>query len=597
MHTHSNERGSAVFLSRTQCRTFWAPEAVLEARCVAEVVPCLAEAARAVEKGLHAAGFLAYEAAPAFDAALTAHEPGAIPLAWFGLYREVSVGPPERPADAGAYRVGPWRARVDEAAYAESIRRIRAWIAAGDTYQVNYTIPLEGRFEGDARAWFHELAAAQGGDYGAYIDTGRFRIVSASPELHFRLEGDALEVRPMKGTRRRGRWPEEDRRLAAELAASEKDRAENVMIVDLLRNDVGRVSETGSVEVPRLFDVERYETVWQMTSTVRARTRASVQDILAALFPSGSVTGAPKPHTMALIRAVEPEPRGIYCGSIGWWSPGRRAQFSVAIRTATVDTQSGLARYSVGGGITWDSTPEGEYDECLAKAAVLDFRRPEFSLLESIGFDGDWLYLPEHLGRLRASAEYFGFAVDAVGLDAALAGEASALRAAGGRWKVRVVVDRNGTWRIGRERIAERDRLRVRLAADPVDPRDIFLFHKTTHRAVYDRARALCPDCDDVLLWNTRGELTESATANLVLDMDGERYTPPLDCGLLPGVLRGRLLEEGVVRERVLAKEDLARARALWLVNSVRGWMPADLLDTPAAAAHNARFENKGADA
>jgi len=567
----------ALFVSRGRVLRFVDPIWVLTARTLDEVVPCLKEVESALDQGLYAAGFLAYEAAPALHDALVTHPPGDLPLLWFKLYRgmeESAAFPAMEPDD---FALGPWTAAVDRDAYLDAAQRIRELTAAGDTYQVNYTFPLRAAFYGDALSWFQDLYRAQHPDYAAFIDTGRFQILSVSPELFFRLEDGRLEMRPMKGTRPRGRWPEEDHQEAAALAASEKDKAENVMIVDLLRNDMGRISETGSVEVLRLFELERYDTVWQMTSTIASKTTAALPDLFSALFPSGSVTGAPKIRTMQIIRELEKCPRGVYCGSVGWCGPGRRAEFNVAIRTVTIDREQGVADYPVGSGITWASTPLDEYEECLVKARVLGQQRPDFELLESLLFDGAYFLLEEHLTRLAASAEYFGYDVDIVAirsslLEAAEVFETSAL-------KVRLLVTRSGSYHIESAPAPSSQPVRLGFAAEPVDDQDVFLYHKTTQRSVYERARTGRPDCDDVLLWNNRDEITETTVANVVLDFDGQRLTPPIYSGLLAGILRAHLLATGEIKESILHKEDVRRANAIWLINSVRQWVQADFID------------------
>ena len=567
--------GKALFVSRTRELRCVGPAGTVCARSVDEVRGCVQEIEAAVAGGLYAAGFIAYEAAPAFNEVLATHPPGEAPLLWFGLYEDMAASPPDE-AGPQSFRVGPWTAEVSEREYLEAVRRIRELIAAGDTYQVNYTFPMGAAFEGDPLSWYRCLCRAQGAEHTAFIDCGRFKILSASPELFFRLEGDLLETRPMKGTRPRGRWPEEDRRAAAELAASEKDQAENVMIVDLLRNDMGRVSETGSVHVSSLYDIERYETVWQMTSTITSRTSATVPEILAALFPSGSVTGAPKVRTMQIIRDLEPFPRGVYCGAVGWWAPDRRAEFNVAIRTVTVDLEKGQARYNVGGGVTWGSTPEGEYEECRVKAAVLSQRRPDFELLESLLFDGEYFLLDEHMARLASSAEYFRFEVDPQAIRLALREKAKTFQ--GGPLKVRLLVAKDGAFRIEAAPATPATPVRLGFAAEPVDDADVFLYHKTTRREVYEHARASRPDCDDVLLWNQREEITETTATNVVLDLDGECLTPPVGSGLLAGTMRGRLLACGEIREAVLTKADVSRAKSIRLINSVRKWIDVEFV-------------------
>ena len=377
--------GDVVFVSRSGEMRYGNPSAIVEASRIEEVVPALTEIEAAVATGLHAAGFIAYEAAPAFDPAFRVHDAGDTPLLWFALYAQRVESPLSAQTPVpGAFELGKWQADVAEAEYTQALRRIRERVGAGDTYQVNYTFPSRATFSGSARAWFEHLCRGQSADYRAYMDTGRTQIVSLSPELFFRLEGDTLTAKPMKGTHARGLGSGQDVEAARALRNSPKERAENIMIVDLLRNDLGRISEIGSVEVERLFETERYETLWQMTSTIRSKTRAPISEIFGALFPSGSVTGAPKINTMKIIRELERFPRGVYCGCIGWISPGRQAEFNVAIRTATVDPQAGIVRAHVGSGVTWGSDPEAEYEECQVKMAYLNRGHVDFQLLEFI---------------------------------------------------------------------------------------------------------------------------------------------------------------------------------------------------------------------
>ncbi|MFP4172664.1 MAG: aminodeoxychorismate synthase component I, partial [Candidatus Hydrogenedentota bacterium] len=463
--------------------------------------------------------------------------------------------------------------------YEGAIRAIRDYIAAGDTYQVNFSFPLAAPFHGDPLAWFYQLCAAQKGDYNAYVDAGPFKVLSASPELFFHAKGEELTVRPMKGTAPRGLYSAQDKGQAEALANSEKNRAENLMIVDLLRNDLGRVCRIGSVSTPTLFEVERYETVWQMTSTVTGRTDASVPEVLNALFPSGSVTGAPKARTMEIIRELEAYPRGVYCGAMGWWAPSGEASFNVAIRTVTVETERQEARYHVGGGIVWDSTAGGEYEECQTKTAFLSRHAPRFSLLESLRWDEAGYFLYDfHLERLRQSADYFGIDADWAAVEGWLKEEAARLTAAGTPHKVRLLVDQAGDCAVESAPLRELPplTLTVGLAVEPVDSENVFLYHKTTKRDMYERARAQRPACDDVILWNERGELTESTMANLVCEMEGILWTPPVDAGLLAGCFRRHLLDMGVIKERTLAKDDLEQAEGIWLINSVRRWIPVE---------------------
>lgn len=570
--------GDVRFVSHRSERVYTNPVEIIEAYSVEEVVEALGRVEAAVDRGLHAAGFVAYEAAGAFDPAFVTHAPTGEPLVWFGIYETFTTrdGPAPTSDAPGAQS---WEPTIDQETYEAAVARIREYIAAGDTYQVNYTYPLDAAACPEPAEWFDRLCAAQQAEYCAYANTGNMHVLSASPELFFRLDNDTLTTRPMKGTRPRGLWYEDDLRSAHELAQSEKDRAENIMIVDLLRNDMGRISEAGSVHVDRQFDIERYETVWQMTSTITSRTHATVPDIFGALFPSGSVTGAPKIRTMQIIRELEPRPRGVYCGAIGWWSPNRQAQFNVAIRTVTMDAKTGGARYGVGSGITWGSEARNEFEECGLKGAILTRPHVQFELLESILWDGDYPLLKEHLARLDHSARYFGFDVRIETVEKALTARADQLGPE--PRKVRLLVSREGAIRIESAPLKPLGRMAVGLAKDAVDERDVYLYHKTTHRTCYKTAKASRPDCDDVLLWNSRGEITESTIANVVVDFDGDLVTPPIACGLLPGIMRGRLLEQGAIREAVVLKEDLNSARSIRLINSVRQWIDIDVIDLP----------------
>ncbi len=548
---------------------------VVEACSPEQVVPALQQVERAVAKGLHAAGYVAYEAAPTWDPALVTHRAiPELPLLWFALFAErVPVDPLPR---AGSYQLGAWTPSVSAAEYDRQIGQIRDWIRAGDTYQVNHTFRLRAPFGGDDLALYADLCRAQQAAYCAYLRLGSWSILSASPELFFRWDGTALELRPMKGTRPRGRWSAEDRALAEELRTSSKDRAENLMIVDLLRNDAGRIAEWGSMEVPKLFTVERFPTVHQMTSAIRARTRVgtTLRDVFGALFPCGSVTGAPKVRTMQIIRELEAEPRGVYTGAIGWISPGE-AVFSVAIRTLVLHRGSGQAELGVGSGITYDSDPEDEYRECFAKAAFTQVRPHGFQLLETLRYEvGTGFFLLEaHLARIIASAEYFGFPCDPVQLRSALA--SAATESGTGLCKIRLLVDQDGAIQTEQSPLpSSREPLRVKIVDPPVASSDLFLYHKTTRREVYESRAAACPECDDVLLVNERGELTEFTIGNLVVVLDGSAWTPPPDVGLLPGVLREDLLRRDELRERVLRPEDLQRAEGVYRINSVRGWQP-----------------------
>jgi para-aminobenzoate synthetase/4-amino-4-deoxychorismate lyase len=557
------------------------PVEVLQAEATAAVPAVLAEAERAAASGRWVAGWVAYEAAPAFDPALVVRSPHpGLPLAWFGIFDErVPIEPVGiRSVGPAQYTVSSWSPSIGLSRYEDGVRTIRRHIAEGDTYQVNYTFRLAASFAGSALGLYRDMSVSQRGAYGAFLDTGRFHVASTSPELFYRRRGRHITTKPMKGTVRRGRWPAEDSELHRWLRDSEKDQAENLMIVDLLRNDLGRIAEFGTVEVERLFETERYETVWQATSTITAEARDGVadSDVFGALFPSGSVTGAPKPRTTEIIAKLERSPRGVYCGAVGYLAPpgsgGADARFNVAIRTVVIDTDEGTAEYGVGGGITWDSSPKGEYEEARDKARVLVERRPDFELLETLRFEveGGFLWLQEHLDRMSASAAHFGFDFDEAACRSALHDAVSGVGV--GPYRVRLISDRNGSVK-AEASVLENAPVPTTVAIDdePVSSRNVFLFHKNTRRAVYDERLARHPDAEDVLLVNERGEVTESTVANLLVKIDDGWYTPPLDSGCLPGIYRAQLVEKAEVSERVITVAELERAEAVELVNSVRG--------------------------
>jgi para-aminobenzoate synthetase/4-amino-4-deoxychorismate lyase len=570
-----------------------APLETVEAHSVGEVPDLLARIEAAAQEGHQAAGFVCYEAAPAFDRAFVTPPASDLPLAWFGIY-ETCTRLTDLPPAPGATPAPPepvpgeptpatWIPNESDATHRAAVDRIREFIAAGDVYQVNHTHRLRASYPGSPWELFRRLARAQEGSHAAFVALPGHFVCSASPELFFRLEGDRIVSRPMKGTAPRGRHAGEDERLAAHLLASEKDRAENLMIVDMVRNDLGRIAEPGSVVVESLYELERYRTVWQLTSTVAAQTRASIPELFRALFPGASVTGAPKIRAMEIIAGLEPEARGIYTGCIGRVGPGRSARFNMAIRTAVVQRGTGHAEYGTGGGITWDSDPARELEECRQKARVLaEPERPAFRLFETIRWSaaGSLFLRGSHLARLADSARYFGFPFDP---EAARKALDSLVRPVGaGPWRVRLFLAPDGALATDIVPLARSLRAwRVGISRDPVDERDPFLFHKTTLRARYERAVAASPGADDVLLVSQRGELTESTRANLALRLDGAWLTPALDSGLLPGTLRAALLSRGRLREAVLRRADLGRAERVVLLNSLRGVIRVELISTP----------------
>jgi para-aminobenzoate synthetase/4-amino-4-deoxychorismate lyase len=567
-------------------RCFSEPTAVLAAHATEEVREVLRAVDEAVRHGSYAAGFVTYEAASAFGLPVGAPAAG-LPLVAFGLFDPDNVETLHRLPSRGSASVGEWTPSIDHASYLNAIDAIKTHIEAGDTYQINFTFRMTARFRGEPSSLMRDLHAAQAGPWSAYVDLGDRAICAASPELFFSVAGRKALCRPMKGTWPRGYWPAQDVAYGEALARSAKNRAENVMIVDMVRNDLGRVAKTASVTPTSLFNVERYPLQWQMTSDVEAVVEEPRLDrLFEAMFPCGSITGAPKHRSMDIIRDLESSPRGIYTGSIGYVSPRGRTHFNVAIRTVVVDREEGRAEFGVGSGVVWDSVDRDEYEECLLKAEMLGGRRsarrsasyvigdpPGFRLLETILWrvNGGFALLARHMDRLRASADCFGFTCDIADVKALLNEAVEDLR---GPARVRVMLEPDGAVLCEAvDLVPMREPVRLALATAPVDRSDVFLYHKTTRREVYERARALRPDADAVVLWNADGEITESTDCNIVIVRAGSRVTPPIDCGLLPGTMRAELLDAEEIVEGRVTKEDFLAADEVWLINSVRGWM------------------------
>jgi para-aminobenzoate synthetase / 4-amino-4-deoxychorismate lyase len=576
------------------------PVAQLEARRTSEVSAVLAEAEAAARLGNYVAGYVSYDAASAFDAAfrVPAASPHAstLPLAWFGVFALAVPVPAlpnagEAPPDDGTSR---WRCEIDAGMHESAIAAIRAAIAEGDAYLVNYTTRLHRPWcdEDDPFELYCRLVASHGPGYHAFIETDEWALACGSPELFFEQADDIVVTRPMKGTAPRGRWPEEDAARGAELRASPKERAENVMVVDMLRNDLGRIAVPGSVAVPSLWQVQRHPALWQLSSTVTARTHSEVTlaDVFGALFPCASVTGAPKISAMSVISDLEASPRGVYCGAVGLLAPVRRcsstrpgARFAVAIRTAVVDKAGGVAHYGSGGGITSDSAPESEWDEVLLKTRTLNGpSAPSIpqghGLIETMRFTPDdsggrVRNLEAHLARLTASARYFGLPVP-TGVEDLVAAAVHDLRS---RARVRLVLRPDGSIEVETAAFPPVPGSTLRLCVDPVpvSSNDVALFHKTTDRRRYEERALRHAGADDVVLVNERGEVTETTRANLAVRLDGQWCTPPLDSGLLPGIERARRIAEGRLVERLVTLGDLRRASGVATLSSLRGWLPA----------------------
>lgn len=564
---------------RLRC-AFGAPRQVLVAQQVDAVRAVLDAVHAAAQRGHWCVGYVRYEAAPAFDTALQTHAADG-PLAWFAVHDAPQPWPAEAAQEAARVE---WHSGLERGAFDTALGRIQQAIGAGELYQVNYTAPLTGALQGSAAALFAALQRAQPGGYAAHIDAGGEQVLSVSPELFFDWQdapggGDIL-ARPMKGTAARGATPEEDAAQAAHLRTAPKERAENVMIVDLLRNDLSRIALPHSVQVPALFATQALPTVWQMTSDVRARTRpgTTLTDVFAALFPCGSVTGAPKVRAMQMIHALEPAPRGVYCGAVGVVRPGEqggiRATFNVPIRTVVL--QGDLARCGIGSGITADAVADAEWNEWRHKRAFVERASMPFDLLETLALEeGRLRHVADHLARLQQAAAHFSIPWNAGAVHQCL--QALADGHPQGLWRVRLLLGAAGQPRAEAFALQPTPQpVRLQLARSPLtEAHSEFVRFKTTRRAHYAAFAPTETGVFDTVLWNEAGEITEGSFGNIVMLLDGRWVTPPLSCGLLPGVGRAVALREGRVQEAVVRLEDVPRVEAWAFVNSLRGWLAA----------------------
>ncbi|MBF5003074.1 chorismate-binding protein [Diaphorobacter sp. NR2-3-3-1] len=577
---------------------FGAPLRVWQAHALSEVRDVLDAVEQAARAGRWCVGGLAYEAAGTFDTAFSTHIPKSAksaksgsPLAWFAefdgpLTDDADAHPEATHALAHIHWQAGAHSEPARGAFEVDIARIHAAIAAGECYQINYTAPLHGELFGSSQALFDALRASQPDGYVASMPWGEEQVLCLSPELFFDWDGEALLTRPMKGTAARGATPGQDAALAEHLGTSPKERAENVMIVDLLRNDVSRIAQPHSVKVPRLFHVEALPTVWQMTSDVTARTRPGTRlvDVFAALFPCGSITGAPKVQAMRLIAELESAPRGVYCGALGIVRPGDapgqlHATFNVPIRTLTVRDEQ--VQCGIGSGITASANAADEWLEWKHKRAFIDRALPPLEVLETLALSGgDFRHLDRHLARMRASAKHFRIDWPEAQITASL----DALRAthAEGDWRVRLLLGKQGAFTAQAFALAATPQpVKLALADRPfIAAHSDFVRHKTTRRGHYAAWEpAAGSGVFDVILWNEAGEITECTRGNVAMRLgDGRWITPPLACGLLPGVGRALAIESGRVREEVLHLRDIDKVVQWAFINSLRGWLDADLV-------------------
>ena len=567
-------------------RLFEHPIEIIRADAPHEVDAALAALKAGLARGLHAAGFFSYELGYILEPKLRSllPEQRKVPLIWFGLYSE--------PREMAGSEVQAWLTEEaignaflgelahtwDSTSYLQRFDEVKRKILSGDIYQLNLTFKAKFHLKGSPLALYRDLRLKQRVAYGGLVDTGDVTILSASPELFIQQHDRVIETRPMKGTAPRAGTQEGDAEVRHTLSTDIKSRAENLMIVDLMRNDLGRIADLGSVSVTDLFTVETFKTLHQMTSGVRAHLKSDIGlvDLLKAIFPPGSITGAPKIRAMELIRELETDPRGVYCGAIGHFAPDGGALFNVAIRTTVID-RKGQGEMGIGSGVVADSDGVKEYAECLLKMKFLTDPVRRFELIETMLHEpgkGIWLR-GYHLARLAASAAYFGFALDPetvrTAIDAAIAGKGNE------RLRVRLLLDEDGrvTVTVAPQPAAATDAVMRYVVSDTrVSSGDLFLYHKTTRRELYDREWKHYSDtlgADEVVYLNENGELAEGSRTTIFIQQGDKLLTPSLAAGLLPGTLRAALIDEGRAIEARLTIEDLNKAEAIYLGNSVRG--------------------------
>ena len=539
-------------------------------------------------------GFLSYEASSAFDETYKTFSPSSnFPLAWFAVFNEYNSIPNPYLVDLAIGSSLNWVSEINKESYVKNIKYIQNLIREGHTYQVNYSYRLKSSFDNFfncSRALFSQMIHNQPFGYGAYIETSDFSILSASNELFFKKYGNEVICRPMKGTISRGYDLKSDENNAKWLKESEKNKAENLMITDMVRNDLGKFSNSGSVKVDSLFEIEKYPTLWQMISSVKANSSDSSLSILSSLFPAASITGAPKHRTMEIISNLEQSAREIYTGSIGFIRPDGSSQFNVAIRTAWFNNITKEAKYAVGGGIVIDSSPEEEWQECVTKSKIIKKNIDNFELLETIKWElsEDFSFLQDHLGRLKRTATFFGINFNYEKIIEKLNESIEIYNAKKSNRHpliVRLLLNKYGSPRVEISKLVELpDPYNVLVSNEPLDVReDVFVLNKTTNRKVYDyaltSAKRKVTDIHDVIILNNNLELTESTIANLFIEFKGRLLTPPIESGLLPGIYRQYLLDIGRAEEEILDLDILNSSDKIFLANSVRGIWQINIID------------------
>ena len=570
-------------------RRYSRPRAIIAAHEIGEVPEALAAIERALGEGRHVAGYFSYELGYALEKKLQPLMPRErrVPLLQFGVFDDAEFCDTSALGQGGRAYAGPLRHEWNEVEYTTRFTRVHEAICAGDIYQANLSFRSRFAFLGDPRALYLKLREKSSAAHGASIDTGDTQILSLSPEMFFNLSRDGrITVRPMKGTAPRGADAASDTLVREGLRESTKDRAENLMIVDLMRNDLSRIAAPGSVEVEKLFAVETYPTLHQMTSTIKAQlapqTRA--EPIVRALFPCGSIIGTPKIRAMEIIRDLEMSPRGVYCGAIGHFAPDGSAHFNVAIRTLTIRGNEG--ELGIGGAIIYDSTARSEYAECLLKTRYYESARRPLELIETLRWSPTegFVRCDLHLARIANSAKAFGITFDGAAAEATLE---SAIAEAKGVMRVRLTLSEEGVFAASSAPLTASKRAwSYAISSHQMKSDDALLRHKTNWREDYERehAKFAALGCDEVLFLNERGELTEGSRTNIFVQSGGALLTSPLSAGVLDGCLRREMIDKGKCAERTLMPCDLERAEKVWLGNSLRGLIDATPFAAKAAA-------------
>lgn len=555
--------------------TFTNPLEIITTTNLTEVGDCLIKIQKAVDDGYYVAGYLSYEVTYTFFNEKINDKQRTLPLLWFGVFSGPNKSQTS-PTTNKHYHIGNWTMLESKDHYMTNFKKIMESIKQHDIEQLNYTTKFQADFQGDSFTYYERLKNAQQSNYSAYLQLEDVDILSISPELFFKVKNNHIYVKPMKGTIHRGKTSEEDEINKNWLQQSTKNKYENKLIVDLMEHELTPITTKDESSHTNLYQIETYPTVHQMISLMKRKLHphTPITTIIKTLFPCGSISGVPKKETIQLINKLEGFSREVYCGAIGYITPTNEAIFNVPIRTVTIDSQQQLASYSAGGAITKHSTPEEEYGEVLTKTKVLTKPKPDFELLETIGLvDGEYIVLEEHLARLIASANYFDISITKNKVLKKLTSIAASHPL--GSWRIRITLSKTGNLHFDYTETNALNNFSVGIADKPIDKDDIFHYHKTTNRTIYTRHQKT--HLFDVILWNENQEVTEFTIGNIVVEIDGNYYTPPITCGLLPGTYREFLLKSRQIKEKIVHLSELTSATNIWLINSVRQWVKVQL--------------------